>query len=533
MSFHVDSTDISSSSSREFMNRREGSASTVMSDVPLKPANIVNRLESLKLSDNNKACKSTPSIFVGSDNVAVEDMDDDVSAKISNLKSAKEIIRRLSSNERPKLKGLKASKSHFEFANTAYGVRMLSKDISNIKVNLDVENLIIITKTSDVSLLYLTRELVEWLLVEYPNMTIYVEDFFNTDQFAANELCYDSKCCDTRIKYWNKKFIDEHDAFFDLCITMGGDGTVLFASWLFQQHVPPMVSFALGSLGFLTNFNFENFKEELPVILKSKIKTNLRMRLECKIYRRKCIEKDITTGNKVCLMECVEEYQVLNELVIDRGPCPFITMLELYGDDSLMTVAQADGLIISTPTGSTAYSLSAGGSLVYPSVNAISVTPICPHTLSFRPIVLPESMNLKVKVPMKSRNTAWLAFDGKGRTELQKGDYITISASPYAFPTVESSPNEFFESISRTLNWNIREQQKSFTHMLSRKNREKFATELINYEESDEDIEEKKIGGIKTTEIGGSESDDSSEDLSHSRGTQGNKISINYHEMRV
>ena len=97
------------------------------------------------------------------------------------------------------------------------------------------------------------------------------------------------------------------------------------------------------------------------------------------------------------------EYHVLNELTIDRGPSAFISMLEVFGDNSLLTVAQADGLIIATPTGSTAYSLSAGGSLVYPSVNAIAVTPICPHTLSFRPIILPDSMKLKVKVPLNSR----------------------------------------------------------------------------------------------------------------------------------
>lgn len=107
-------------------------------------------------------------------------------------------------------------------------------------------------------------------------------------------------------------------------------------------------------------------------------------------------------------------------------------------------------------------------------MNAIAVTPICPHTLSFRPIILPDSMELKVKVGMNSRGTSWVNFDGKDRVELKQGDYVVIAASPYAVPTVESSPSEFFESISKNLNWNDREEQKPFAHILSPKNQEKY-----------------------------------------------------------
>lgn len=131
-------------------------------------------------------------------------------------------------------------------------------------------------------------------------------------------------------------------------------------------------------------------------------------------------------------------------------------------------------MIVATPTGSTAYSLSAGGSLISPSVNAIAVTPICPHTLSFRPIILPDSMELKVRVDMNSRGTSWVNFDGKDRVELKQGDYVVITASPYSVPTIESSASEFFESISKNLNWNDREEQKPFAHILSLKNQEKY-----------------------------------------------------------
>lgn len=129
-----------------------------------------------------------------------------------------------------------------------------------------------------------------------------------------------------------------------------------------------------------------------------------------------------------------------------------------------MTTVQADGLCVATPTGSTAYSLSAGGSLVHPESPAILVSPICPHTLSFRPIILPDSMELRIVVPYNSRSTAWASFDGRGRVELRQGDHIKITASPYPFPTVckDKQSTDWFSSIARTLKWNERQRQKSF-----------------------------------------------------------------------
>jgi NAD+ kinase len=133
-----------------------------------------------------------------------------------------------------------------------------------------------------------------------------------------------------------------------------------------------------------------------------------------------------------------------------------VSNLELYGDDELLTVVQADGCIFSTPTGSTAYSLSAGGALVHPDIPAILLTPICPHTLSFRPMVLSDTMALRVSIPRNSRATAYCAFDGKGRLELRQGDHVTITASQYPFPTVTRTDTEWFDSVSRTLRWNVR-----------------------------------------------------------------------------
>ena len=134
------------------------------------------------------------------------------------------------------------------------------------------------------------------------------------------------------------------------------------------------------------------------------------------------------------------------------------------GDEHHMTTVQADGLVVATPTGSTAYSLSAGGSLVHPEIPAILISPICPHTLSFRPMLLPDTMELRICVPFNSRSTAWASFDGRGRVELKQGDHIKITASKYPFPTVcaDKQSTDWFHAISRTLKWNERERQKSF-----------------------------------------------------------------------
>ncbi|CUM49504.1 unnamed protein product [Debaryomyces tyrocola] len=362
---------------------------------------------------------------------------------------------------------LRSVKSHTELAETANGVRMLAKNLAKATIQLEVKAIMIVTKARDNSLIYLTREIVDYLLAKNKEITVYVDrNLQKLKRFNAVNLYETVPKAKKYVKYWDKKFALQNPQKFDLVVTLGGDGTVLYVSNLFQRVVPPVISFALGSLGFLTNFKFEQFRERMSNVLDAGVRAYLRMRFTCRVHR--------ADGKLIC------EQQVLNELVVDRGPSPYVTQLELYGDGSLLTVAQADGLIIATPTGSTAYSLSAGGSLVHPGVSAISVTPICPHTLSFRPILLPDGMFLKVKVPSTSRSTAWASFDGKVRTELHKGDYVTIHASPFPFPTVISSKTEYIDSVSRNLNWNAREQQKPFTHLLSENNKKIYESSPAN-----------------------------------------------------
>lgn len=350
--------------------------------------------------------------------------------------------------------------THTRLLQTAISVREISKQLQRRPIKSAVRNIMIITKARDNSLVRLTRELTEWLLKtpRYNSelgVTVYVDaKLQRSERFNAASLLANDPRLEPMLKYWTPDMCWSSPDKFDLVLTLGGDGTVLFTSYLFQRVVPPILSFSLGSLGFLTNFEFASYKKHLNSIMGDRgMRVNLRMRFTCTVFR--------ATHNKQKKGELVEgeQFEVLNELVIDRGPSPYVSNLELYGDNELLTIVQADGCIFSTPTGSTAYSLSAGGPLTQPSIPGILLTPICPHTLSFRPMVLSDTLLLKVCVPRSSRSTAYASFDGKGRVELRRGDCVQVEAGRYPFPTVVGkggTGGEWFESVRRALRWNNR-----------------------------------------------------------------------------
>lgn len=348
------------------------------------------------------------------------------------------------------------SMSHSRLVQTATSVREVSKQLQRRPIRRAVRNVMIVTKARDNQLVHLTRELASWLLRTprygaHVGVNVYVDaKLRSAHRFDAPGLVAENPAFADMLRYWTPDLCWSQPETFDLVLTLGGDGTVLFTSWLFQRIVPPVLSFSLGSLGFMTTFEFDRYRQHLGRVMGDDgMKINLRMRFTCTVWRH-------GGGGAAAAAAEGEQFEVLNELVIDRGPSPYVSNLELYGDDELLTVVQADGCIFSTPTGSTAYSLSAGGSLVHPDIPAILLTPICPHTLSFRPMVLADTMALRVAVPRNSRATAYCAFDGKGRVELRQGDHVTITASQYPFPTVTRTDTEWFDSVSRTLRWNTR-----------------------------------------------------------------------------
>ena len=310
---------------------------------------------------------------------------------------------------------------------------------------------------------------------------------------------------------WNIRYMDDPEEdwiedmnyvepFPDLVCTLGGDGLLMYASMLFQGPVPPLLAISGGSLGFLTPFAEHEMveavktalgivtrpngdshddddsqadeEEELQVFppnmlsypyepLPNKDTTpkftfglgdficmTVRMRLDCRIVNREGVVR--------------ARYNVLNEVVIDRGSSPYLAALECFCDDVHLTTVQADGVIIATPTGSTAYSMAAGGSVVHPAVPSILVTPICPHVLSFRSMVFPDHVVLRCFVPEDARSTAAVAFDGKHRRELQRGDSVQIQMSAYPVPTINRGDHssDWLESLKRSFNFNTRPRQR-------------------------------------------------------------------------
>ncbi|KAM6502387.1 ATP-NAD kinase [Amanita muscaria] len=426
-----------------------------------------------------------------------------------------------------------------QLADTAVTVREMSKQLGRTRIPSSIQTVLIVTKARDNRLIALTRELALYLMLKPRNeskrgLIVYVDSQLrHSRRFDAagihrdhpqlflpishrrkssSSLNLSPRCAsdlppvadqEGQLRYWTSDMCSHSPHLFDFVVTLGGDGTVLFTSWLFQRIVPPVLPFALGSLGFLTNFDFCDYQSVMDAAIETGIIVNLRMRFTCTVYRSvaneaakkrravkkadtgeilmKNVEKDgwealeggwatahMPAGKdkevKCCSTQPVETFEVLNDLVVDRGPSPYVSLLELFGDEHHMTTVQADGLTVATPTGSTAYSLSAGGSLVHPEIPAILITPICPHTLSFRPMLLPDTMELRICVPYNSRSTAWVSFDGRGRVELKQGDHIKVTASRYPFPTVcaDKQSTDWFHAISRTLKWNERERQKSF-----------------------------------------------------------------------
>ena len=248
----------------------------------------------------------------------------------------------------------------------------------------------------------------------------------------------------------------------DLVLTLGGDGTVLWACSLFGNgSVPPIVPLAMGSLGFMTPFPLARMESVLSRVtsVAHGFPLMLRHRLQCRIFRAGSSVADLSP---LSAAPCSEDVLVLNEIVIDRGMTASLANLQCFVDKNFVTTIQGDGLIVSTPTGSTAYNLAAGGSMVHPSVPCILFTPICAHTLSSRPLVFPEHVTLRVKVPSTSRAEAYCSFDGRGREILRPGDSVVIHVSQWPVPMVCNldSSHDWFLSVREGLNWNRRAVQK-------------------------------------------------------------------------
>ncbi|XP_028988694.1 NAD kinase b isoform X2 [Betta splendens] len=324
-------------------------------------------------------------------------------------------------------------------------------------------NVLVIRKIRDESVVEPFKELCGFL-VEEKQMMVYVERKVADDASLSEDEAFGSirnQLCTFREGY------DDISDCIDLIICLGGDGTLLYASSLFQGSVPPVMAFHLGSLGFLTPFKFEAYKTEIAKVFEGNAAITLRSRLKVKVVkdmlqRTGQQQNGLPHGHANCEAGKVTlQLQVLNEVVVDRGPSSYLSNVDLYLDGRLITSVQGDGVIVSTPTGSTAYAAAAGASMIHPNVPAIMVTPICPHSLSFRPIVVPAGVELMITLSPDARNTAWVSFDGRKRQEIQHGDCIKITTSCYPVPSIccHDLVYDWFESLAQCLHWNVRKRQ--------------------------------------------------------------------------
>jgi NAD+ kinase len=170
-------------------------------------------------------------------------------------------------------------------------------------------------------------------------------------------------------------------------------------------------------------------------------------------------------AEEAAMADNVESYVCMNEVIVDRGSSAYLTMLECSVDGMLFTRVQADGIIIATPTGSTAYSLSAGGSMCHPEVPCMLFTPVCPHSLSFRPLLFPDTSTLQIAVSDESRGCNSASFDGRHRASLNPGDSILVSMSRFPLPSIcrLDPTTDWFDGVRGVLQWNSRSaSQKSF-----------------------------------------------------------------------
>lgn len=278
----------------------------------------------------------------------------------------------------------------------------------------------IITKSRDAKALTLGKKLFRWLqergITPLP------------DQGTADAL--DEKA-------WEEREIARNS---DLLIALGGDGTFLHAASLPAEHPVPILGVNLGGLGFLTESTPDELFPILEDIQGGNIQVEERIRIEAECHRGK---ESIFWGS------------ALNDIFLAGGDSDRLTVFNVAINSEFLTNYRADGIIIATPTGSTAYNLSAGGPIVHPSHQAIILTPVCPHTLTQRPVILPDSTRVRITLPSSAERTI-LSLDGQTRWPIREGDEIEIRKHPV--PTLLVCPPDrgFFQILHTKLHWGQR-----------------------------------------------------------------------------
>lgn len=223
----------------------------------------------------------------------------------------------------------------------------------------------------------------------------------------------------------------------DLMLVLGGDGTMIATARLIGDQEVPVLGVNYGGLGYLAEFRIEELFSALESILSGNYRLDRRVMLAVELRRG---------------TDTPKTSRVLNDVVINKSALARIIEIETYFDHYFVNAFRADGLIVSTPTGSTAYNLSAGGPVVFPSMNAVVITPICPFTLSNRPIVVPDNAEIELRLKTDNEDVA-LTLDGQVGFPMEVEDRVVIRKSRTTFNIIQPSNRNYFDVLRDKLRW--------------------------------------------------------------------------------
>jgi NAD+ kinase len=225
----------------------------------------------------------------------------------------------------------------------------------------------------------------------------------------------------------------------DLVVVLGGDGTLLSAARVTAAIDVPLLGVNLGSLGFLTEVPRESLYTMLDAIAQGRARVEHRSLMECQLLRGETVRGS---------------YLVFNDAVVNKTALARLNTYDLYVDKAFVSSYRADGMIVATPTGSTAYSLSAGGPVVMPTVNAFVITPVAPHSLTHRPLVVPDSVDIEILL-RSEEDVAYLSLDGQPGLDLSDGDRVRCRRSEHKVNLFRTG-TDFFQVLRTKMKWGER-----------------------------------------------------------------------------
>lgn len=224
----------------------------------------------------------------------------------------------------------------------------------------------------------------------------------------------------------------------DLAIVVGGDGTLLHVARVLAQHGVPLIGVNLGRLGFLTDIPTDRMEDDLGRILDGDFKTEQRLLLDAEVMR----------DGKV-----MHRANAFNDVVINKGNLARLIEFETWVDGEFVNSTRADGIIVATPTGSTAYALSAGGPILHPTLPALVLVPICPHTLSDRPLAVGSDSQIEIAMTSTSRQSAHVTFDGQTNIALHDNDRLRVHRAERPVILIHPSRRSHYEVLRAKLGW--------------------------------------------------------------------------------